>query len=165
MINVAQIPQLDNSPTLPSTRQRREQAIAATITLLAETFPKCFAIYEGRRRPLKIGIHLDIQAALNGAITPAELNRVLGLYCSNPAYLSYLRKGAVRLDLNGEPAGIVADDEAAHAQEMLARYRRKKENRAAATKAQAQPVKRSSLADLKAAAVARKSGAIVGDPR
>ena len=33
------------------------------------------------------------------------------------------RKGAQRLDLNGDLAGAVTDDEAAHARETLARYR------------------------------------------
>src|SRR5262249_34916946 len=37
---------------------------AAAIALLAERWPKCFAVYEQRRRPLKIGIDADIMAAL-----------------------------------------------------------------------------------------------------
>jgi ProP effector len=129
------------------------QAIAAAISLLAELYPKCFSIYEERRRPLKLGIHLDIQASLDGAITPAELHRALGAYCSNPTYLSHTRKGAPRLDLNGEPAGTVTADEEAHAKATLVRIRAKK----AATKAQAPLAKRLSLADLKAAALARKT--------
>src|SRR5262249_4418991 len=102
------------------------QTIAAAISLLAELYPKCFSVYEGRRRPLKLGIHLDIQAALDGAITPAELHRALGFYCSNPAYLAQTRKGAWRVDLNGEPAGAVTDDEEAHARETLTRIETKK---------------------------------------
>src|SRR5262249_12241240 len=140
----------------------RREAVAAAIALLAELYPKCFSIYEGRRRPLKIGIHKDILAAVDGVITPAELHGALGFYCSNPVYLGHLRKGAWRLDLNGEPAGGVTRDEAAHAREMLARIKTKKANRAMAAKAQAKaqapPAKRLSLADLKAAALARKQG-------
>jgi sRNA-binding protein len=68
--------------------QSHNQAVTAVIALLAETFPKCFAIYEGRRR----------------AITPAELHKALGVYCSNPAYLEHTRTGAWRLDLDGNPA-------------------------------------------------------------
>jgi len=55
------------------------------IALLAETYPKCFSVYQGRCRPLKLKIHLDIQAALDGAITPLELHKALGIYCSNPS--------------------------------------------------------------------------------
>jgi len=140
-------------------RQKREQAIAAAIALLAETFPKCLSVYQERRRPLKIGIDRDIEAALDGVITAAELHRALGTYCSNQVYLNYTRKGVWRLDLNGEPAGTVTVGEEAHAKEVLARIRAKKANKAAAAKAQAKP-KRLSLADLKAAALARKTGAI-----
>jgi len=134
----------------------------AAIALLAELYPKCFSVYEGRRRPLKIGIHKDILAAVDGALTPLELSRALGIYCSNPAYLGHTRKGAWRLDLDGNPAGTVTADEEAHAKATLAGIRTKKEVRTAAAKATAQPAipqpaKRLSLADLKAAALARKT--------
>jgi len=140
----------------PTARQRREQAIAATIALLAELYPKCFSVYQERRRPLKLGIHLDIQAALDSIITPAELHQALGYYCSNSAYLSSTRTGTERLDLNGEPAGAVTADEEAHAKLVLARIRTKQKARTVAAKAQAPPTKRLSLADLKTAALARK---------
>jgi len=144
------------SSTPPSARQKREQASAATIVLLAETFPRCFSVYQERRYPLKLGIHLDIEAALNGTIATAEIYRALRRYCSNPSYLGRLCKGAERLDLDGKPAGAVSDDEAARARARLARIKAKKANRAAAANPQAPPIERLSLADLKAAAVARK---------
>jgi len=118
----------------------RNTTVAAVIALLAETFPKCFSVYQGRRRPLKLKIHLDIQAALDGAITPAELHKALGIYCSNPAYLSHTRTGAWRLDLDGKAAGVVTADEEAHAEATLAGIRAKKEARTAAAKAATQAV-------------------------
>jgi len=144
-------------------KKSRDTTVAAVIVLLAETFPKCFSVYQPRRRPLKLKIHLDIQAALDGAITPAELHKALGVYCSNPAYLEHTRKGAWRLDLDGKPAGTVTADEEAHAKVTLAGIRAKKEARTATVKTAAQPAipqppKRLSLADLKAAALARKTG-------
>src|SRR5262245_44585986 len=144
-------------------KKLRDTTVAALIALLAETFPKCFSVYQGRRRPLKLKIHLDIQATLDGAITPAEFHKALGTYCSNQAYLSHTRKGAWRLDLDGNPAGVVTADEEAHAKATLAGIKAKKEARAAAAKAAAQPtipepLRRLSLADLKAAALARKTG-------
>jgi ProP effector len=141
--------------------QSHNQAVAAVIALLAETFPKCFSVHEGRRRPLKLKIHLDIQAALDDAVTPAELHKALGTYCSNPVYLGHTRKGAWRLDLDGNPAGTVTAEEEAHAQATLAGIEAKKARRAAAKAAVQptipQPAKRLSLADLKAAALARKT--------
>src|SRR5262245_42560137 len=150
-------------PTVQSEAKKlRDTTVAAVIALLAERYPKCFLVYEGRRRPLKIGIHRDIKAALDGAITPAELHKALGIYCSNPAYLDHTRTGAWRLDLDGNPAGVVTADEEAHAKATLAGIRAKKEARTATAKAAAQPAipqppKRLSLADLKAAALARKT--------
>ena len=85
--------------------------IEACIGLLAEAFPKCFVVYEARRRPLKVGIHNDIMAALDGAVTAAELSRALGKYTNNKVYRTRLRVGAMRIDLNGEAAGTVAADE------------------------------------------------------
>jgi ProQ/FINO family len=78
---------------------------AACIGLLAETFPLAFSIYEMRRRPLKVGIHLDILRELDGAVTPIELGRALACYCSNRRYRSRLIAGAQRFDLQGRPAG------------------------------------------------------------
>jgi ProP effector len=142
------------------TKKLRETA-AAVITLLAERYPKCFSVYEGRRRPLKLKIHLDIQAGLDGAITPAELHKALGIYCSNQAYLSNTRTGAWRLDLDGKPAGTVTADEETHAKATLAGIKAKKARtataKAAAQPAIPQPPGRLSLADLKAAALARKT--------
>jgi ProP effector len=137
----------------------RYQATAAAIALLADAFPKCFSVYELRRRPLKVGIHQDILAALDGTITPAELRNALGVYCSNPGYLSHMLKGAWRLDLDGEPAGGVTAAEEADAKTKLISLRAKQKNRTAQAKVQAPPAKRSSFADLKAAAQARKPSA------
>jgi ProP effector len=80
---------------------------AACIGLLAEAFPIAFSVYEVRRRPLKVGIHLDILKRLDGAITPIELGRALACYCGNRRYRNRLIEGAQRIDLQGQPAGTV----------------------------------------------------------
>jgi hypothetical protein len=66
----------------PSKASYKYAEVAACIELLAETFPLAFSIYEARRRPLKVGIHLDILKALDGAITPIELGRRVELHHS-----------------------------------------------------------------------------------
>src|SRR5262245_58203375 len=143
-------------------KKASDTTVTTVIALLAELWPRCFFMWEARRRPLKLGIHKDILVALNGALTPLELSKALGIYCSNPVYLSNTRNGAWRLDLDGKPAGTVTADEEAHAKATLAGIRAKKAVRTAAAKAAAQPAipqppKRLSLADLKAAALARKT--------
>jgi sRNA-binding protein len=55
----------------------RDLAANAVLTLLAETWPTCFVVYEKRRRPLQLGIHHGILAALDGAMTAQELRRAL----------------------------------------------------------------------------------------
>jgi integrase len=60
--------------------------IRAAIALLAETFPKCFAVWEQRRQPLKVGVHKDVLARLDGAMTPVELANALRAYVANPVY-------------------------------------------------------------------------------
>jgi sRNA-binding protein len=102
---------LNRTGTTSPANRARDQNIAAVLDLLAETWPKCFFIYEQRRLPLKIGIHQDIIAVLDGAGTPIELRRALAYYCRNRSYLRHLRAGAVRIDLDGNPAGTVTAGE------------------------------------------------------
>jgi ProP effector len=74
--------------------------------LLSDKFPLAFNRYERKRLPLKIGIHLDILAAVEG-ISPAELKLALRVYTANRLYRAQLRAGAARIDLAGKAAGVV----------------------------------------------------------
>jgi ProP effector len=109
----------------PNQKSPRDLAVDAAIALLAETWPACFSVFEQRRRPLKIGIHSQIIAALDGAITPSELRRTLGYYTSNRWYLRATVAGAARIDLAGNPAGTICAEEAAAAVTRLASYKKK----------------------------------------
>jgi ProP effector len=128
-----------------------------TIIVLADLFPKCFAVFQGRRSPLKVGIRDDVLAALNGAITAKEAGFALKIYTSNADYLKACKEGAPRIDLKGEVAGHVTADEASNARQRLAQMRPKRARRqAAAIKAKPTP-HRLGLADLRAAARARRA--------
>ena len=134
--------------TNPSTPKCKapDPAVYAVLELLAETFPACFVVYEGRRRPLKIGIHLDALAVLAGVVTPEELSAALGVYTHNRVYRSRLVAGAVRVDLNGQSAGVVTPEQAVPC---------RKPTPPVATRAQTahEPApRRLGLADLRAAA-------------
>ncbi len=94
-------------------KPRRDDTVVAVLALLAENWPKCFSVYEKRRRPLKIGIHHEILAAIGGVVTSAELSRGLRAYVGNKVYRSRLVAGAVRVGLDGEPAGEVTAGQAA----------------------------------------------------
>ena len=90
-----------------------DQDIDDIVALLAERWPECFAVLENRRRPLKVGIHKDIQAALGTTVSSEQLSRALVCYCSVPEYQSRLKDKAARIDLDGRQAGVVTAPEAA----------------------------------------------------
>jgi sRNA-binding protein len=76
-------------------------------------------------------------------------------------YLRRIVEGAARIDLDGNPAGVVTGDEEARAKATLAGIKARNEAGTATAKAVAQPAlqppKRLPLADLKAAAIARRA--------
>lgn len=95
-----------------SAKRRHDPTVTAVLDLLVEMYPKAFSKYEGRRRPLKVGVHHDLLAALGGAVTADELHKALGCYTSNKVYRGRLREGAARYDLDGAPCGVVTADQA-----------------------------------------------------
>jgi sRNA-binding protein len=56
---------------------------------------------------------------LGEAALRPELKAALNIYCGNPGYLSALRAGTPRLDLQGNEAGIVSRDDALRAAARL----------------------------------------------
>jgi len=135
-----------------------------TIEALADMFPACFSVFQGRRKPLKVGILNDLLAVLAGAATAKELGLALAIYTGNHCYLRACAKaGAARIDLQGEVAGSVSAEEAANARQRLAqmgaKQARRREAQAkakAAAELKARNAGRVSLADLRRAAEARR---------
>ena len=81
------------------------------LALLCARFPKgFFRAYQVRRRPLKLGIHRELVALL-GEIERKLLRKALGLH-HQPGYLRAQQAGAERIDLDGNPAGVVTEEEA-----------------------------------------------------
>ena len=95
--------------------------ITEILDQLCREFPAAFVHYQGRRRPLKVGIFHDILDRLGPAIDQKLLRRALGAYVRNFGfgYLRALQPGADRIDLAGEPCGTVTAEEAAHAALVL----------------------------------------------
>jgi sRNA-binding protein len=83
-------------------------ACIETLLTLRQKFPRAFARLNARiRRPLKIGIHLDMQAAIPD-LDPVGLSRALRLYVSDLRYHRACTEGAVRIDLDGNACGTVS---------------------------------------------------------
>lgn len=108
-------------------QQRREKRVnkiaqqKSTLTYLAEKFPQCFVL-DGEARPLKIGIFQDLVEALGNDenVSNTQLRQALRHYTSNWRYLHGCKEGAVRIDLNGNDAGILELEHVEHAQKELA---------------------------------------------
>ena len=86
-----------------------------SIALLCARFSKTFFHYEVQaqadqdRRPPR---HL---AAFGESISRRLLGLTLKRYTKNSGYLKSLQAGAERIDLNGNPQGVVTEEEALHA--------------------------------------------------
>jgi ProP effector len=91
------------------------------IEILAERFPRAFAVYEKRRVPLKLGIRADLLPLLvdSRVITERELKVALNYYTRSWGYLRASVEGAWRIDLNGKAAGAVTAAEATSARIRL----------------------------------------------
>jgi ProP effector len=121
-------------------RHAASQQARQLVTTLAERWPKCFAVKSCRRVPLKIGIAANIAAAGFAG----DLALALRWYTGSTEYKQALKAGAARIDLDGNAAGVVSNLEARSAAAVLAK------------RSLPPPAKRLSLADLRAAALARK---------
>jgi ProQ/FINO family len=89
--------------------------------ILAERFPKCFRERKAAmpKRPLQIGIGLSVLAAVP-ELSLCDVENALENYTNSSEYLRNLIEGTARIGLDGEPAGVVAADEAQYAQKRLA---------------------------------------------
>jgi ProP effector len=138
-------------------KQQRLTAALELIGVLAERFPAAFAIKPSYRRPLKLGIHVDILAQLSDMIAPRDLSNALRSYTSNRCYLhSCLTAGTPRIDLNGEVAGQVTESEAAHAAERLNLQKARQQEKAEPPTVAPPAPRRLGFGDLRQAAAARK---------
>ena len=91
------------------------------IAYLAEKFPLCFSL-EGEAKPLKIGLFQDLSEALKDdeRVSKTQLRHALRQYTSNWRYLHGCKVGAVRVDLQDNPAGELEQEHADHAAQQLA---------------------------------------------
>ncbi|OOF52295.1 RNA chaperone ProQ [Rodentibacter trehalosifermentans] len=96
------------------------------IAYLAEKFPLCF-ILEGEAKPLKIGLFQDLADALKDdeRVSKTQLRHALRQYTSNWRYLHGCREGAERVDLYGNPVGLLEAEHVAHAAQQLAEAKAK----------------------------------------
>jgi len=85
-----------------------ELSPAACAAKLAELFPALFG--PGAPRPLKLRVQADIQQRAPGVFTRKSLSIFLQRHTTGTAYLKALVNAPHRVDLDGLPAGEVADE-------------------------------------------------------
>ncbi|WP_207063901.1 ProQ/FINO family protein [Motiliproteus sp. SC1-56] len=117
----------------PSQRNKNRAANQAAISQISELYPRTFD--REAVKPLKIGIQDDLVA--DGKLPQGKIKRALASYVRSPLYYKALQAGAVRIDLNGEAAGEVTEEQAEHARAMLEKIREEKKARAQAAREQA----------------------------
>ncbi|REC94342.1 ProQ/FINO family protein [Kushneria indalinina] len=90
-------------------------------------YPKTF--FERHTRPLAIGIHEALAA--REPYSEKLIRRALAGYVNLPRYLKSVRVNAARIDLEGQEAGRVEEEDARHAQEQLKRLQDRQQEREA----------------------------------
>jgi ProP effector len=90
-------------------REAQRQAARSALAQLCQRWPNCFN--PKNPRPLKVGIAHDLTRELGEAALRPELKGALNIYCGNPNYLSNLRTGTSRLDLQGNEVGFVSRED------------------------------------------------------
>ena len=94
--------------------------IDEVLSILCSRFPNAFFMHEGKRKPLAVGIGRVVEAILGDEVKGPVLHRALQYYVGNFRYLCSLKVDAVRIDIDGNEAGRVTEEQAAFALEKLA---------------------------------------------
>ena len=95
---------------------------AACAARLAEMFPVLFGT-QGAPKPIKLRIQADLQQRAPGLFTRKALSIVLHRHTTSTPYLKALVAASSRFDLDGQPAGEIADEHRQAAREEVERRR------------------------------------------
>lgn len=129
-------------PGAAAAEPAKDLSPAATGARLAELFPALFVGPDGRGewKAIKLRIHADIQARAPGQFSKRTLGIFFSRYTTTTPYLKALAApGAQRFDLDGQPAGEIAEEHRKAAEEEVARRQAIAAERRAAFKRDARP--------------------------
>lgn len=102
----------------PQAPKAPEMSLNACTRELRQRFP---ALFGDEPKPIKLRIQADIQQRAPGVFSKKALSIFLHRHTTHTAYLLALGKAAHRFDLDGQPAGEIADEHRQAAREELAR--------------------------------------------
>lgn len=101
--------------------------VVLIIGQLQKKFPQAFPKSPAPKVPLKIGIHKDIlEQSEQLGINKNDLRAAIKTWCWGNRYWDCLTEDAVRLDLQGEAAGLVTKVDAEQAKKLKQGRRRTK---------------------------------------
>ena len=106
----------------PAAPAKTELSPAQCAARLAEMFPALFGT-QGPPKPIKLRIQADIQQRAPGLFTRKALSIVLHRHTTSTPYLKALVAAPTRFDLDGAPAGEIADEHRQAAREEVDRRR------------------------------------------
>jgi ProP effector len=101
---------------------KTELSPAQCAARLAEMFPALFGT-QGPPKPIKLRIQADIQQRVPGLFTRKALSIVLHRHTTSTPYLKALVAAPSRFDLDGQPAGEIAEEHRHAAREEVERRR------------------------------------------
>jgi ProP effector len=128
----------DESATIEVKRISTKEIIAH----LAEKFPACFSI-EGHAKPLKVGIFQDLAEKLidDETVSKTRLRQALRHYTSSWRYLKAIKVGSFRVDIDGNDAAEIDQEQADYASKTLKESQEKFGNKNHKDKAAKKPYK------------------------
>jgi hypothetical protein len=106
----------------PAAPAKTELSPAQCAAHLAEMFPALFGT-QGPPKPIKLRIQADLQQRAPGLFTRKALSIVLHRHTTSTPYLKALVAAPSRFDLDGEPAGEIAEEHRQAAREEVERRR------------------------------------------
>lgn len=108
----------------PQAKPRIPDPAVEAIWPLQKHFPLAFPVNPAPKVPLKEGILKDAEQHLELlGLTREQLKLGISTWCRGTRYWVSMVENAQRLDLNGEPAGVVTATQATYAKQQASRQR------------------------------------------
>ncbi|XLX41796.1 ProQ/FinO family protein [Ectopseudomonas mendocina] len=122
----------------PKTKAREQDPAVEAIWRLQKHFPLAFPVNPAPKVPLKEGILKDAEQHLPLlGISLDQLKLGIAAWCRGGRYWSAMTENAQRLDLQGQPVGVVTAAQASHARQQARRHRMEARRNQAKAKAPA----------------------------
>ncbi|SDJ27862.1 ProP effector [Pseudomonas abietaniphila] len=108
----------------PQVKPRNQDPAVEAIWPLQKHFPLAFPVNPAPKVPLKEGILKDAEQHLELlGLTSEQLKLGISTWCQGSRYWKCMMENAPRVDLNGQPVGIVTASQALHAKRQASRQR------------------------------------------